>query len=108
MVFGASNSLVHGTIDLRFLLISNCDGEARPSTGVFLYSSNASSKSFPAISVLLRISLAVCTDLSANPFDWGKCGEDVVWDISQSDMNFWKTDDVNCGPLSVMSIRGIP
>ena len=97
--------LVQGTTDLRFLLINSCDGDARPLTRVFLYSSNAKLKSCPAISVLISISLAVCTVLSASPLDWGKFGDDVVWEISQLSMNFWNSVDVNWGPLLVMRVQ---
>ena len=69
MVFGVRSCLVQGATDLRFLLINSCAGDARPSNGVFLCSSNAKLKSCPAISVFISISLAVCTVLSASPFD---------------------------------------
>ena len=68
MIFGTSSSFVHKTSALRFLFISNWDGEANPSTGVFLYSKSANPRLFPAISVLISISLAICTDFSANLF----------------------------------------
>ena len=67
--FWCEKLLVQGTTDIRFLLVNSCDGDARPSTRVFLYSSNTKLKSCPAISVLIRISLAVYTDLFASPFD---------------------------------------
>ena len=65
------------------------------------------------ISVLVSVHFfircfAVCTVRSARPFDFGWYGLEGVCLMSQSFMKFWKSDPLNCGPLSETISLGAP
>lgn len=60
-----------GKTDLSCRLISNCAGEASPSTGVLRYSSMAKYGSDWCSTALDMILFAVCTVFLLNPFDCG-------------------------------------
>ena len=75
-----------------------------PAVGVFLCSKSARYGSVDLFSSLL----AVFTAASALPFDCALYGELVEWLYSHLILKLSNSREVNCGPLSVCTISGIP
>ena len=79
-----------------------------PSDGVFRCANMASYGSVLLARAVLINVLAVFTALSAIPLDCGKCGLVVTWLNIHCCENSANSADVNCGPLSVITMSGIP
>ena len=69
--------------------------------GMDLRSSRTAARSLLAGKAVLRVVLMVLTCLSMNPFDLGKCGEDVWWAMQWHVRNYASSSDAKGGPLSV-------
>ena len=79
-----------------------------PSNGLFRCANMASHGSVLLVRAVLINVLAVLTVLSAIPLDCGKCGLVVTWLNIHCCENSANSADVNCGPLSVITMSGIP
>ena len=107
-ICGCKCSSKDGSVERKRLPISSCAGDAMLSTGVFLYSSRFRYGFCPDSLAFSRIFFAVCTVLSANPFDCGYFGLDVMCLKSKVLANVSNFVDENCGPLSLITVEGIP
>ena len=76
--------------------------------GMDLKSSRTVTRGLLAGRAVLRAVLMVLTCLSMNPFDLGKCGEDVWWAMQWCVRNSVSSSDAKGGPLSVDSDMGGP
>ena len=90
-------------------LKSSCAGLACiASVGVFLTASSANHGSLPNRNARLRSRLTVLTALSALPLACGYPGLEVVWQNCHSSANSRNCWQLNCGPLSVIKVSGMP
>lgn len=91
------------------LLKSICAGlEARPWLGVLRWSSRANYGSCPTVAAVCMRRLTVLTADFAFPLLCEYPGEDVLCSNSHFWLNFLKSCDEYCGPLSEKSTSGIP
>ena len=98
-----------GRFDLAFLPISISMGDLITSlTGVVRRHKRAKSESRLSFLAFIMAFLTVWTMRSANPFDWGYRGEDVMCWNDHWFANSLKMYELNCGPLSVYGISGTP
>ena len=86
----------------------NCAGDPMSSIGVFLCSNMAKFTSQLSLRAFVRVDFAVCTVFSATPLDCGYPGLDVMCSNPQVLANSAKSFEEYCGPLSDLTISGIP
>ena len=98
-----------GRFDLYRRRLRSLHGDGRLwSIGVVLRHNIAEWGSPPPSFAFGKIFFTVCTVLSMNPFDWGYNGELVTWSNSYLALNTRNSSELYCGPLSEISLSGIP
>ena len=98
-----------GRFDLYLLPFRSSHGDGRLwSIGVVLRHNIAKWGAPPLSFAFVKSFFTVCTVLSMNPFDLGYSGELVTWSNPYLALKTRISSELYCGPLSEISLSGIP
>lgn len=98
---------VVGSLVLTRLPINSWANDA-PMSSIDVLLSKDRWGSFPSDLAFFSICFTVCTPLSAVPFDCAWWGLVVLSKNSHSLAKAWNSRELNCGPLSEITVSGIP